>query len=343
MTRIARNIVTLLFSIALLTAAAFAHDRRPEISRVESDLVGGYLYIYGENFGPRRDSLSVKLSGDPLEIVVRTDVQIIAELPAGTMPGTYRLSVKTGRGNNAESDEIDVTLGGGGTPGPEGPQGQPGSQGPQGEQGPAGATGPQGPQGERGVQGERGERGEQGERGLQGDRGLPGAQGAQGVQGSQGNQGAPGERGPQGERGLAGPTVAVFPIGRAPQGTFEGVTFNDQSSAFVCQGQYFGQATIDPNWFGTGAVEYRFVLFAQKTAGIAGDDLFFDLCRGTNLGDAAGTNLLTYTINSNPQLADGGWQTLSGASPVRVNLRARKRNLSSGAYAHAYLLIRPAQ
>jgi hypothetical protein len=81
----------------------------------------------------------------------------------------------------------------------------------------------------------------------------------------------------------------------------------------------------------------------MKTAGAPGDDVFFDLCMGSNLSDAAGSNLITHTFTSNPQLADSGWQTLAGSAPVRLNLRGRKRNISAGALGHAYILVRPAQ
>ena len=36
-------------------------------------------------------------------------------------------------------------------------------------------------------------------------------------------------------------------------------------------------------------------------------------------------------------------KALSGTTPARVNLRARKRNAAAGSYGHAYLMIRPHQ
>ena len=101
-------------------------------------------------------------------------------------------------------------------------------------------------------------------------------------------------------------------------------------------------ATIDPNWFGTGSIQYRFVLFGQKTGGAAGDDIYFDLCRGSSMGDPAGSLLVTNVVTTNPQNVDSGWQTLTSSEPVRLNLRGRKRGSSFGAYAHAYVLVRPA-
>jgi hypothetical protein len=158
-----------------------------------------------------------------------------------------------------------------------------------------------------------------------------------------GTPGEPGAVGPQGEVGPQGPSVAAFPIGRAPTGGFESVTFNDNASSFVCGGQYLGQATIDPTWFGTGGVEYRFVVFGDRTAGGFGDNIFFDLCQGSQLTDGGGTNLYTNVIFSHSHLVDSGWQTLSGTAPVRLNLRARKRSAASGSFGHAYILIRPRQ
>jgi hypothetical protein len=233
-----------------------------------------------------------------------------------------------------------------GPQGAQGPQGETGATGPQGPAGPQGATGPQGPQGETGQQGPAGPAGPQGETGPQGSAGPQGAPGPQGPQGATGPQGLSGPQGPQGPQGPAGPqgpTVATFPLGRAPEGNFTAVTFNDDASAFICGGQYLGQATIDPNWFGTNGVDYRFVVFGERASGGFNQNLFFDLCRGSSLGDGGGSNLFTNVIFSNPHMTDSGWQTLTGTTPVRINLRARKHSGANGSYGHAYLLIRPRQ
>lgn len=262
-----------------------------------------------------------------------------------------------------------------GPQGPKGDRGDTGAQGPQGEvgpQGPQGATGPQGPAGPQGSQGPQGEKGDKGDKG---DAGATGPQGPQGETGPAGQSvagtpvppgancahggvmytsasgnhfvcnGAPGEQGPQGPQGLQGPqgpTVATFPIGRAPEGNFAPITFNDDASSFVCGGQYLGQATIDPNWFG-GSVDYRVVVFATRTAGVIGQNLYFDFCAGTSLGDGGGTNLFTNVVFNNPHLSDSGWQTYSGSAPVRINLRARKNSPAAGSFGHAYILVRPRQ
>lgn len=342
----------LLFIVISLSCTALAVAQRPEIAKVEADLVGGYLYVTGENFG-RKDQLTLKLSGEPLTITVKTDIQMIATLPVGTQPGTYRLTLQKGRGADV-LDSVDVTIGSTGPAGPEGPQGQQGPAGPAGPQGPqgpagaAGSPGAQGPQGEQGPQGPAGQAGAQGEPGAagpQGPQGVAGPQGPAGQNGAQGPQGVAGPQGPQGAAGPQGPagaTVAVFPVGRSAVSGATAVSTVDGATPLVCLGQNIGQATIDPNWFGSGSIEYRLVVFGQKTSGPAGEDVYFDLCRGSNMGDINGSLLVTNTITANPQNSDSGWQTLTGSDPVRMNLLARRRSSAAGSYTHAYVLVRPA-
>jgi hypothetical protein len=265
-----------------------------------------------------------------------------------------------------------------GPQGPQGPQGQKGDTGDRGPKGDTGATGAQGPQGDVGPQGNKGDKGDRGEQGLQGPQGPQGSKGDTGERGAKGDtgaagqsvmgtpvppdvncpyggvmytsasgnhfvcNGAPGAQGPQGVQGPQGPTVATFPIGRAPEGNFAAITFNDDSSSSVCNGQYLGQATIDPSWFG-GSIDYRVVVFAARTSGVVGQNVYFDFCAGSNLGDGGGTNLFTNVVFNNPHLSDSGWQTLSGSAPVRINLRARKNSPAAGAFGHAYILVRPHQ
>ena len=330
-----------LFSVLLLSFTVISNAQRVEITKVEADLVGGYLYVNGQNFG-RRDEMNLKLSGEQLSILVKSNVQLIAALPAGTLPGTYRLVLQKDRSADI-LDSVDVTIGNSGPSGPEGPQGPQGPAGPQGIQGPMGPAGAQGVQGEIGPQGPAGAPGVQGETGPQGPAGPQGPQGNPGPQGPAGPQGPQGPQGLQGAQGPAGPTVAVFPIGRAAVGTLEGVGVADGSTPLICLGQHFGQTTIDPNWFGTGAIEFRFVVFGQKSGGPVGEDVYFDLCRGSSLGDIGGSLLVTNVLTGNPQMTDSGWQTLTGSEPVRMNMRARRKVTAAGAYSHAYLLVRPAQ
>lgn len=329
-----------LFAAVLLSFTTLAEAQKAEITRVEADITGGYLYVTGENFG-RRDELTLKLAGQPLAILVKTEVQLIAALPAATQPGTYRLVLQKGRGVDV-LDSVDVTIGGIGPAGPEGPQGAPGPSGIQGPQGEAGAPGPQGPKGDPGPQGQAGAQGAQGPAGEQGPKGDPGVQGPAGSTGAQGPQGVAGPQGPQGLPGASGGAVAVFPIGRSPVSGASAVSTIEGATSLVCLGQNIGQATIDPSWFGSGSVEYRLVVFGQKTSGVAGEDVYFDLCRGSSLNDSNGSLLVTNTITANPQNSDSGWQTLTGTDPVRVNLLARRKSTAAGSYNHAYVIVRPA-
>ena len=338
----------ILFLVIVLSCTALTFAQRGEISKVEADLVGGYLYVTGENFSRRE--LGLKLAGEPLSILVKTDVQLIAALPAGTQPGTYRLTLQKGRGADV-LDSLDVTIGSVGPAGPEGPQGQAGPAGPSGQQGPQGepgAPGAQGQRGEAGPAGPAGQDGAPGAQGSQGPQGEPGPQGPAGQAGAQGPQGVAGPQGPAGPQGVAGPqgpagqTVAVFAVGRSAVSGATAVSTIEGAIPLVCLGQNIGQATIDPSWFGTGSVEFRLVVFGQKTSGPAGEDVYFDLCRGSNLGDINGSLLVTNTINANPQNSDSGWQTLTGTEPVRMNLLARRKSGAAGSYTHAYVLVRPA-
>jgi len=338
-----------LFAVALLSVTTFANAQKPEITKVEADMNGGYLYVTGENFG-RRDELTLKLAGQPLTILVKTEVQLIAALPTAIQPGTYRLVLQKGRGADV-IDSVDVTIGGIGPAGPEGPQGAPGPSGLQGPQGEAGAPGLQGPKGDPGPQGQAGEQGAQGPAGEQGPKGDPGtpgptgsagAQGPQGIAGPQGPQGVAGPQGPQGLPGASSGAVAVFPVGRSAVSGASAVSTVEGATSLVCLGQNIGQATIDPSWFGTGAIQYRLVVFGQKTSGVAGEDVYFDLCRGSNMNDSNGSLLMTNAITANPQNSDSGWQTLTGTDPVRVNLLARRKSTAAGSYTHAYVIVRPA-
>jgi type VI secretion system Hcp family effector len=153
--------VTLGWIAALsLVPSAAAHDRgdrgRLVISSAFADANTELLTIRGSGFGDRTPR--VTLAGEPLSVLSSGPFEVLAALPLGLEPGSYRLTVSRGRGDG-KSDTFDVTLGAAGPAGPpgpggpEGPAGQSGPQGPQrqpgpqGPQGPAGAPGPQGPPG----------------------------------------------------------------------------------------------------------------------------------------------------------------------------------------------------
>ena len=120
------------------------------IHEVRADFEAGLLMIRGENFSARSSTVQVALSGEALSVVGSTATEIVAQLPAGTEPGTYRLVVIRSGGFIPRADAMDVTLG---TVGPEGPAGADGPRGPMGDTGPPGLPGPQGPPGEAGLPG----------------------------------------------------------------------------------------------------------------------------------------------------------------------------------------------
>lgn len=100
----------------------------------------------------------------------------------------------SGFATKEELQNISLTPGQKGDPGP---QGNPGEVGPQGLQGPPGPKGETGERGPQGLQGERGQDGQTGPRGEQGPAGLPGPIGPQGPIGLTGPKGADGVGIPQ--------------------------------------------------------------------------------------------------------------------------------------------------
>jgi hypothetical protein len=140
------------------------------------------LTIDGKNFG--REAPVVILDAVQLVVTSATQTQILASLPAGLLPGSYRLTVARGRRGGDDRDDhpstggvdvFDVTLGAVGPVGPKGEKGDMGNVGPQGLQGPAGPQGPQGKTGLQGIQGPKGDKGDQGTQGIQGTPGPAGS------------------------------------------------------------------------------------------------------------------------------------------------------------------------
>lgn len=221
------------------------HDHKhakPEITKVNADVVGHEIYIQGTNLNLDDDMLVV-LGDMELSVISVMDDLIIASLPTGLQNGSYRLYLQKGNKKKDKSYSYDITIGATGPKGDTGPRGPMGLMGPQGiagQQGPkgdrgiqgiAGIQGPMGlkgdmgetgPRGLRGVQGPTGPKGDTGPQGFKGDKGdqgLRGVQGPQGVAGLQGPKGDTGPTGPQGERGVQGPTGPKGADGVAgPQG-----------------------------------------------------------------------------------------------------------------------------
>jgi hypothetical protein len=230
---------------------ARAGRRLVRIKEASADLDAGQLLVHGDGFMRRaKDRVFVSLSGDLLSLISQSETEIIAQLPSGIPPGTYRLAVVRD-GPIPGADAMDLTIGAVGPAGPEGPPGAkgdigdpgpPGLPGLPGQDGKDGAAGPPGPKGmtwrgawtaiasyvkddavafggsswialrdSTGVQPVAGDDWALvAAKGNTGPQGLPGEIGPQGPQGPQGAQGEPG---PQGLQGIVGPQGPVGPPG----------------------------------------------------------------------------------------------------------------------------------
>jgi hypothetical protein len=142
-------------SVALLAGGFVSRaddpHHAPVIVSAQANFVTNTLTISGNNFGTAAPT--VILDATKLTVTSNTNTQIVANLPAGIMPGSYHLTVAKAERHHDEDDrddvaKLDVTLG---AVGPQGPQGPQGIQGPPGPQGVQGVPGPQGPQGPSGV------------------------------------------------------------------------------------------------------------------------------------------------------------------------------------------------
>jgi hypothetical protein len=186
-------------ALLLVSQVAFARDDRSDrldIVRVDADLSAGLLFVHGQGFG--RLAGEIRLGEEELDVVSHSPTDIVAALPAGFSPGSYRLGVTKSWRYGRESQSMDVFISPAAIAGKV-------EVGPQGPPGPAGPAGPQGPQGETGPRGEPGPAGAQGEQGPMGPPGLPGPIGPMGLPGAQGEPGPQGEAGPMGPAGPAGP------------------------------------------------------------------------------------------------------------------------------------------
>jgi Collagen triple helix repeat (20 copies) len=201
--RVMRTLQRILPFVLVLAASTpvLASDRDDGILRADIDEEEGLLFINGRDL-PRREP-AVFLGGARLEVLSHSRTDIVARVPPGLTPASYRLLVV---GDFLLfGDSFTVSLG---DQGPQGPQGETGAQGPPGAKGDTGAQGAQGERGERGEKGETGAQGAQGAQGERGERGEKGDPGAQGERGERGEKGDPGAQGAQGERGEKGDTGA---------------------------------------------------------------------------------------------------------------------------------------
>jgi hypothetical protein len=104
----------------------------------------------------------VTLAGTALTVRSATTHKIVAQLPAGIVPGFYLLNV----GNSTSSVDYIVAIGDQRATGAQGLKGATGSQGAQSSTGTQGVQGAQGPTGAQGVQGAQGPTGAAGTNGL---------------------------------------------------------------------------------------------------------------------------------------------------------------------------------
>jgi len=120
-------IILLLFGCSTLAMAT--SPNAPTIVNAAENSAGTQIVISGTGLGST--PLAVTLGAANLTVSTYSDTSITANLPPGTVPGTYLLTVQAGK--NSASFEVAL-----GQIGPVGPAGATGAQGP------AGPTGPQG-------------------------------------------------------------------------------------------------------------------------------------------------------------------------------------------------------
>jgi hypothetical protein len=145
----------------------------PVISAVTENAAGTQFTITGVGFGA--SSPTVALGATKVTVLNSTDTSITAQVPPGTVAGSYLLSVVNQRTHLLNI--FDATFG------------QVGAQGPQGVPGPAGVPGPTGPVGPRGA---------------------PGPMGGPGVAGPSGPTGPQGPAGPAGSGGAVPPNLTAL-------------------------------------------------------------------------------------------------------------------------------------
>jgi type VI secretion system Hcp family effector len=141
-----------------------ARAQRLVVLEARPDLDRGLLEIRGQHFLHREGSAPrVWLAGQPLDVLAASDTELLAQLPAGLVPGSYHLNVASWPSPAAAFVVTIGAIGPEGPPGPDGPPGPPGPAGPAGPPGPSGSPGPPGPAGPPGPTGPAGPPGQPGE------------------------------------------------------------------------------------------------------------------------------------------------------------------------------------
>lgn len=136
---------TLTLSLLTLCTSALLTAQVAKIQTATADSGLTQVTLTGLNFC---SSPQLFLASTKLTITSHSATGITANLPAGTMPGSYDLQLNC----NFISTNFDATLGAAGAQGPPGLPGAPGPMGPMGPPGSPGAPGPAGPIGPAGGQ-----------------------------------------------------------------------------------------------------------------------------------------------------------------------------------------------
>jgi len=104
---------------ACISTSAFAASL--EVRGITADTTANLVTIKGVNLidATGHSPKLVLLGALQLPVVSASGDQIVASLPSGIAPGSYRLTVGYGAGNT-QSDQFDLTLGAAGPQGPKG-------------------------------------------------------------------------------------------------------------------------------------------------------------------------------------------------------------------------------
>ena len=132
--------------LAVAPAALADSARDPVITEARANEANTMLQVIGTSLSGGTPLLTLGTQAAPLVVTLATPTRIEALLPPGIAPGTYLLTLTTGKqrqtkGSDAEGPRGDVfwvTLGAQGSAGPQGPAGPAGATGQQGLAGPPG-------------------------------------------------------------------------------------------------------------------------------------------------------------------------------------------------------------
>src|SRR5262245_5628533 len=113
-----------------LASSLFAQSNAPAVNNAAADFTKApaTLTINGLNLGNTKPTIA--LGGAALTVESFSPTKIVADLPAGTTPGSYHLVVTNNDNQSKSSTALDVTIGTAGPQGPAGPQGATGPGGP---------------------------------------------------------------------------------------------------------------------------------------------------------------------------------------------------------------------